>query len=715
MSAIAELGIRAEPLARNGTLLLRLVEAQRGRWKLWLAPILLAGVIAYFALPMEPPLWAGPAALIASFSAWFWFRDERLVAPILIAIAALAAGITAAQLRTAATGTPILEGRIGPVMVQGRVVEVTPLPEQGGRVLLEDLSIPRLDPEKTPRGVRLRISSDLSAITPGDRITVLAELVPPPPPAAPGAFDFQRQAWFDGIGGVGFALGEIRAREPAPGASGLAQSWARLRHVATGRILAALPGPRGAIAAALMTGDQGAIPNAIVDAMRDSGLAHLLSISGLHIGLVAGILLIGLRAGLALVPWLALRLPSKKVAAVAALIATGGYVMLAGAPVPAQRAFVMSAIVMLAILTDRSALTMRLIAWAAAVVALLRPEAVLGASFQMSFAAVTALIAAHEALAKRRYRRGPRTLVSRLFRELAGVALTSLVAGTATAPFAAYHFHRLADYGVLANLIAVPITGFWVMPLAILAFALMPLGLEELALMPMGWGIGAIIAVAEGVAAFPGAAIEVPAVSAAALAAVVIGGLWLCLMRGRWRWLGLAVLPVTAFLIVLDRPPDLLIATDGSVVALRDREGYLRLSDTRKGGIAVESWLEGNGQRERLAWSELKEEGGCDSEGCHAQVRDRSIGLSFTPAAAAEDCGRVDLVLTTRFLARDRCPGSVLIDRGALWRAGAHALWITSAGVRIETVRGYRGERPWVAERARPPGLLAGTIRWRSQ
>jgi competence protein ComEC len=713
MAAIAELESRAEPLVRSGILLLRLIEAQRGRWKLWLAPILLAGVIVYFALPAEPPLWIGPASLIASFCAWFWFRDDALVGPVFLAAAALMAGFTAAQLRTASAGTPILEGRIGPVLVQGRVLEVAPLPEQGGRVLLQDLSIPRLSTDKTPRSVRLRISDDLSTISPGDRIAFLAQLVPPPPPAAPGAFDFQRQAWFDGIGAVGFALGNIRAHEPAA-ESGLTQGWARLRHAATARILAALPGPRGAIAAALMTGDQGAIPNGIIAAMRDSGLAHLLSISGLHIGLVAGILLIGLRAGLALIPWLALRIPTKKVAAVAALIATGGYVLLAGAPVPAQRAFVMTAIVMLAILTNRSALTMRLIAWAAAAVALVRPEAVLGASFQMSFAAVTALIASHEALAKRRSR-GPRTIAARVGRELAGVALTSLVAGAATSPFAAYHFHRLADYGVLANLVAVPITGFWVMPLAILAFALMPFGLEGLALVPMGWGIGAIIAVAEGVAAFPGSAIEVPAVPAAALAIVVIGGLWLCLMRGRWRWLGTAVLPVAALLVLLDRPPDLLIAADGSVVAVRDMDGRLRLSDARKGGIAVDTWLERNAQTERLSWSDLGEEGGCDSEGCHAQVAGRSTGLALTPAAAAEDCGRVDLVVTTRFLSLARCPGSVLIDRGALWRAGAHALWITNTGVRVETVRGYRGERPWVAERTRPPGLLAGTIRWRNQ
>ncbi|MDF2767165.1 MAG: Conserved menbrane protein of unknown function, partial [Rhodospirillales bacterium] len=367
----------------------------------------------------------------------------------------------------------MIEGRLGTAPVEGRVVEIAPLPGGGGRVLLEDLSVRRLAPEETPMRVRIRIAGGLEGIAPGDRMTVLAELLAPPPPAAPGAFDYQRQAWFEGIGAVGFAYGAVREHVPGPPPSGLAEFWAELRHSVTQRILAAMPEPEGAIAAALMTGHQGAIPADIIEAMRDSGLAHLLSISGLHIGLIAGILLFGLRAAIALWPWLALRIPAKKVAAVAALIGTGAYVLLAGATVPTQRAFLMTAIVMLAVLTDRSAFTMRLVAWAAVAVALLRPEAVLGASFQMSFAAVTALIAAHEGLSARRQARA-QGVATRIARTLAGIALTSLVAGAATAPFAAYHFHRLADYGVLANMIAVPITGFWVMPLAVLAFALMP-------------------------------------------------------------------------------------------------------------------------------------------------------------------------------------------------------------------------------------------------
>lgn len=714
MAAIAESGFRAGLLARSRALLLRGVEAQRGRWMLWLAPLLVGSVVAYFALPDEPPFWVGPALLIASLGGWAVLRGTSLAAPAFIAAAALAAGFAAAQLRSASAGTPMIEGRIGPVTVQGRVVEIAPLPIQGGRVLLEDLVIARLAPEDTPRRVRIRIVADLGAIAPGDRITVLAELLAPPPPAAPGAFDYQRQAWFESIGAVGFAYGAVRAHEPGVAPSGWSERWTELRHAATTRILTALPGAEGAIAAALMTGYQSAIPTEVIAAMRDSGLAHLLSISGLHIGLIAGILLVALRAGLAVMPWLALRIPTKKVAAVAALIGTGAYVLLAGATVPTQRSFLMTAIVMLAVLTDRSALTMRLVAWAAVVVVLIWPEAVVGASFQMSFAAVTALIAAHEGLAGRRAT-GPRSLASRIARFLVGIALTSLVAGAATTPFVAYHFHRIADYGVLANMAAIPITGFWVMPLVLLAFALMPFGLEAWALAPMGWGIDAIIAVARWVASLPGAAIPVRAISAAALAAFVIGGLWLCLWRGRWRWLGIVALPVVAGLVLLERPPDLLISADGAVAALRDAEGRLRLSDPRKGGIAVDTWLERNGQVDRLAWPEPPESGGCDGEGCRAKIRDRSIALALTRGAAAEDCGRVDLVIAARFMPRRRCQGSVLIDRGSLWRAGAHAVWIEEEGVRIETVRARRGKRPWVAERERPDAPQVGLVPWSDQ
>src|SRR5687767_9412993 len=210
MAAVAESGSRAgliAPRAWSRALLPRLIEAQRGRWSLWLAPLLVGGILGYFALPVEPPPWVGAAALAACLAAWVAVRGAWPVAPALIAFAAVAVGFSAAQLRASGAGTPVIEGRLGPVPVQGRVVEIAPLPGGGGRVLLEELSVRRLAPEETPMRVRIRIAGGLEGIAPGDRMTVLAELLAPPPPAAPGAFDYQRQAWFEGIGAVGFAYG----------------------------------------------------------------------------------------------------------------------------------------------------------------------------------------------------------------------------------------------------------------------------------------------------------------------------------------------------------------------------------------------------------------------------------------------------------------------------------------------------------------------------
>jgi competence protein ComEC len=204
-------------------------------------------------------------------------------------------------------------------------------------------------------------------------------------------------------------------------------------------------------------------------------------------------------------------------------------------------------------------------------------------------------------------------------------------------------------------------------------------------------------------------------VPAAALALFVLGGLWLCLWRGHWRWLGLATLPAAALLVRLHAPPDLLISSDGAVVAIRDETGALRLSDPRKGGIAVETWLERNGQAARLPWPLLEAGGGCDAEGCRAELMGRRIAFALTPAAASEECGPADLVISARFLKRGRCRGTLLIDRGALWRAGPHALWLSDEGVRIQTVREFRGERPWVADRTRPPSFLPEFLPWPGQ
>jgi competence protein ComEC len=368
----------------------------------------------------------------------------------------------------------------------------------------------------------------------GDRVRLRASVGPPSPPSVPGTYDFQRDAFFDRIGGVGFAY-EVQIDDAGP--RGPPGDWlSRLRQSINRRILAALPGEEGPVAVALMTGDQSGIAKDVLQAMRDSGLAHLLSISGLHMAIVAGVVFFGLRSLLALVPGLALYHPIKKWAAVAAIAATFAYLMLSGDSVPPQRSFVMTSLVLLAVLFDRSALSMRLIAWAAMVVLLTTPDALTGPSFQMSFAAVVALIAAYETAWVRRWSRGEGGRLSRLGHHVGGLALTSLIATAATAPYAIYHFNRMSDYGLVANLLAVPLTSFWVMPWAVGAFLLMPLGMEWLALTPMGWGIDGILAIARSVAAWPGAVTLVPAMPLAGLGLITFGGLWLCPGNGeKWR------------------------------------------------------------------------------------------------------------------------------------------------------------------------------------
>jgi len=343
-------------------------------------------------------------------------------------------------------------------------------------------------------------------------VRLRAVLQPPAEPAAPGALDFARQAYFQRLGAVGYVFGRAEVLAPADHQLPFGLWLHRLREAMAARILEALPGESGAVAAALMTGVRGAIPEEVMATMHDSGLAHLLAISGLHMGLVVGLLFFALRAGMALVPGLALRRPIKKWVAVGAILGALGYLLLTGATVPTQPAFVMVSLVLVAVMLDRRGLSLRLVAWAAVFVLAAAPESLLSASFQMSFAAVIALITGYEVTAERGLAAlGERRLAVRVVAYLAGVAVTSLIAGLATAPFALYHFNRIAWYGLLANLVAVPLTAFWIMPWALVAFALMPFGAEALALAPMGWGIDLLLAVARDVAALPSAVSLVPA------------------------------------------------------------------------------------------------------------------------------------------------------------------------------------------------------------
>ncbi len=698
--------------------------AERQNWPGWLAAMLGLGIAGYFALPAEPPLWLGGAGSAVLAVGLVLLRRTTLAAIALAALLAVAVGFGAAQWRTAIVAAPQLQKPLSHVHIVGRLTEIEPYPT-GIRATLDQLAITRLAPDETPARIKVRLFKGTEGLVIGDRLDVLADLSPPAPPAAPGAFDFRRQAFFNGIGANGIAFGAPRIVPSGSEPSLRDRLWTsidRLRAAIGQRIDALEPGPAGAMARALTVGDQTALTAADTDAMRISGLAHLLSISGLHIGMAAGLFFFGLRGMLALVPALALRYPIKKWSAAAAILAAGFYALLAGISVPTLRSFLMIAIVFVGVLADRSPFSFRTLAWAAVALMLLYPESVTGASFQMSFFAVLGLIAAFEALrlplARWRAGRPPGTdwfgwvawLMHRAGFWLGTMILTSLVAGLMTAPFGLYHFDRMSTYGLVANLLAVPLTGFWVMPMGMAALLLMPFGLDAPFWHAAAWGCDGILWIAHTVADWPHALVVAPAMPQAALAAIAVGLVALCLMRTRWRLLGL--IPVVCGLAAVGfaETPDLLISGDAKLVAAKDASGRYWLSSSRAARLTAQTWLRRNGQIEsssfRTGDKAPAETFSCDPLGCLYRRAGRQVAIAFSAEALAEDCSRAELVLSAVPI-RGRCtPSAATIDFFDLWRKGAHAVWLEPDGTfRIENVAAGLGDRPWVLERMRERAL----------
>ena len=414
MSSPVSAGMRMVPAIAGWTAFIRgageAFSAERDRWILWLPVLVGAGIAVYFALDNEPAAWLGTVTLAgcaaASAAALWWTPARHPMLPVAtLFLLCVAAGFAVAQAQALMLATRSLSRPVGPAMLQARVTDIERFPD-GQRLTLDQLAVAGLAAAETPERVRLRLRGSQPAIRPGEEIRLRAMLMPPPPPAVPRGYDFQRQAYFDGFGAVGYSVGRANILSPATtqasGHEGIGLSFARLRFIVGERVHAHLDGATGAVTTALLTGEQRAIPEVTMQAIRDSGLAHLLSISGLHIGLVAGMVFVVVRSGLALFPWITLRFPIKKWAAVASVLAAGAYNLLADAPVPSQRSFLMIAVVLLAVLVDRQGISMRLVAFAALVILLTQPEAMLGPSFQMSFAAVVALIATYEAIHERK-------------------------------------------------------------------------------------------------------------------------------------------------------------------------------------------------------------------------------------------------------------------------------------------------------------------------
>ncbi len=688
-------------------LLSRLAAEQEGRLFIWCPVALAAGIGLYFALPQEPgTALAGFIAVLGLCCLWLGRR-----APLLLLVGGLALGFSHAKLRSDLVATPLLPATTGEVAVTGRVMAVDRASAGRLVVILEPALIEGLSAERLPKRVRLSLPARWGGAQPGDQLAFKARLSPLAAPVMPGGFDYARKLWFEGIG----ATGRITSEPVITGRDARAGDWldarlSGLRDLIGQRIDAALNEPYASFAEALITGERSSIPPEINRSLQISGLFHILSISGLHMWLVAGGVFWAVRAALALVPALALAWPIKKWAAAAAVLASLFYQLLADSGVATERAFIMVAVVFFAVMVDRPALAVRNLALAAVIILLREPEAVVDASFQMSFLAVLGLVAFYEAwsrcAAARRQEEGRHALRRWPIRLLSWSAVavgtslvTSLIAGVSSSIPAAYHFGRLSPYGALANGLAIPVVSFVVMPSALVSVLLMPLGLEWLPLRILQEGLSLVTQVSNSIARMPGADAIMARPSSLAIMLTAAGFLWLAMLQGLLRWAGL-LLMLTGGAMTLSPPamPDLLISRAGENVALMSGQGELVPAYARRARFSVEKWLAANGEEQDPSTAAKRGGWVCGDGACRAVVKGRTVLYLSRTEGQPPDCASVHILITD-FPLRGACPRvPVRIDRFDLWRSGAHAVWIGVEGVTVRTARQEQGGRPWVVK-----------------
>ena len=675
-------------------------EAGAGRLMPWIPVAFGAGIALYFSAEREPVAWIACATAFALCGVAIALRRSGVFIGIVL-LAAVASGFAAASVKAGRVAHGVLARPIYTASIKG-FVETREERERTDRFVL------RVTEMQTPRGqktlTRVRLSvKKTTAPKVGQFVELKARLLPPLSASRPGGYDFSRDMYFQGIAASGFAMGAIKAVDPPVGASGgwslrYAATMQELRDAIDARIRSVLSGDVRAIATALLTGKRDAISAPVNDAMFVSGLGHVLSISGYHMAVVAGLVFFAARALLALVPALVVTFPIKKVAAAAALVASAFYLLLSGAEVATQRSFIMTAVVLIAVMVDRRAITFRTLAIAAMIVLVLTPEALVHPSFQMSFAATLGLVALVQIGMPRLFAtpESSRTARAALWggREIAMLALASLIAGLATTPYAAFHFHRVTPYGVLANLAAMPVVSALVMPAGILGLIAMPFGFDGIFWRAMEFGIVWMIAVAQWIAALPGAIGRIGAFGIGPLIAASAGVILLGLLRTPLRFAGAGVLALSVVWALATPRWDVLMSGDGRSVAVRGKDGRLHLMQAGKDAFLLREWLAADADGRAGTDASLSGGVSCDDEGCVTAMSDgRLVALALKPDALADDCKRAAIVVSAKPVP-PAC-SAFAIGPDQLQARGGMSLRLQGDGFVVDPVRPRGTDRPW--------------------
>lgn len=636
-------------------------EDEHGTRFLFLGAFAAIGAVLYFSLAFEPrwqPLVSGFTVLIG---VRILARKRQIAALALTFALAVVAGMLTAKTETMRRATPMLGGDITSY-VTGRIVAMEQNVDGGWRVTLDVLSTARPTLRYAPERIRLTVRDLPASADIGSGLSGFARLRAQSGPVRPGNYDFAFHAYFNGIGANGFFFGTLKSvavPPPVDFRNRLSLSIAALRQGIAENIVSNLGGEEGAIGAALISGQREGISEETNEALRLSGLAHILSISGLHMALAGGIVMLVVRALIALFPGFAMRHPVKKYAAGAALAASAFYLLLSGADVAAQRSFFMLAVMLIAVMMDRSAITMRNLALAALVTILFMPHELVGPSFQMSFSATAALIAAfgwwtgrnrNEDEEAARSSFAARGFLHKIIMSVGATAATSAIAGTASGIFALYHFNNAAPLGLLGNVLALPVISISVMPFAVLSLLAMPFDLEWLPLQVMGSGIEVVKWIAHEVASIsphtnPGI---MPVATLLLWSAGLVLGLFL---QTRLRAISVVFFAVGLVFFMRERGPDLVISDDGRLVAMRTPEGALAINRMQPSKFLIENWQKAYAATDIVkpqTSPESHEPDGfaCEERICIAQMRNGQT-LAYTDAAEGQvaACAIGDMVI----------------------------------------------------------------------
>jgi len=675
------------------------LEAQRGHLFLWLPICLSLGIGLYFFISFEPL--AGLVQIICAVNAGLCvlaFIDRKKTNAILLRAAAIfLLGFLLAILRSHLVGEPVLGWRYyGPI--EGVIVGIDRSNANRPRVTLTELDLGKISKPRTPGLIRVSLHSDvgLDHLRPGARVRTIGNIAPPTGPVEPGGFDFQQYAWFKGLGAVGYSRKPIEL-VAGPQLNSYALHLFDLRMRIAAHVRGQIEGQTGAFAAAIITGDRSAIDPAMLDDLRASNLAHLLAISGLHMGLLVGFIFGFVRYGFALIPVIALHYPTKKIGAVLALITGFTYLQISGAAVATERAFIMVGVMLVGVLLDRPAITLRAVAVAATVLLVLRPESLLQAGFQMSFAATTALVASFEFLKHQRHWQALQFGVGRIFQPFIALFISSLIAGAATAPFAAFHFNQFSQFGLIANLGSVPVMGLLVMPSAVVAGLLSPFGLEHLPFWVMGQGVDWILGVANFVAEMDGSIRYIPKGSNYVLPLFAFGALFFTLWRGAGRLLGL-LLCMIAFGTWIGTPrPDVLISDTGRLLGVVQNQKRA-LNRDRGNGFSARVWLENDGDKIEQILAADRYAGFSD-----AMVMDigrMRLGYLWSKKARLSEmeiyCRNTDILISPNWK-QDLSGDCIHISQSYLRYNGSVAITFKDGQAKIQTARQLTGARLWNA------------------